>query len=337
MDRGAWRAAVHGVAKSWTWLSSWTEQYDLQSTLEHSRLLIFVFNFSRSYKTKIWEMPRQSKGFTCLKSTVETFYIFKAEVFVKTIEKMYICVEQSTWAVGLDSRRVCPCALALWELSNGEKLDPWVVTVRNGSAQTVLPSCCFAVFLTLSLLWPHRLCFLPHSVYSHESQLIKGQGSAMTQGQIASTDCLCLDTCLNGGQMTLATPLGHTSNEGDRCRNLHFQMESLWDIAVLIQAYCWLEVLTPWQRWGSPHRCLQSDQQSETRGGGRSARSTEDWLHGVGGGRSPGGNDLATQSLRLMRAKPRELTRENWFVQTGLELGNSTLVSALEFSLGQEL
>ena len=25
MDRGAWRAAVHGVAKSWTQLSDWTE------------------------------------------------------------------------------------------------------------------------------------------------------------------------------------------------------------------------------------------------------------------------------------------------------------------------
>ena len=25
MDRGAWRTAVHGVAKSWTWLSGWTE------------------------------------------------------------------------------------------------------------------------------------------------------------------------------------------------------------------------------------------------------------------------------------------------------------------------
>ena len=23
-DRGAWYAAVHGVAKSWTWLSDWT-------------------------------------------------------------------------------------------------------------------------------------------------------------------------------------------------------------------------------------------------------------------------------------------------------------------------
>ena len=34
MDREAWHAAVHGVAKSWTWLSDWTEQ---------SRGLFFVF------------------------------------------------------------------------------------------------------------------------------------------------------------------------------------------------------------------------------------------------------------------------------------------------------
>ena len=27
MDREAWRAAVHGVAKSWTWLSDWTVLY----------------------------------------------------------------------------------------------------------------------------------------------------------------------------------------------------------------------------------------------------------------------------------------------------------------------
>ena len=25
MDREAWRAAVHGVTKSWTWLNAWTE------------------------------------------------------------------------------------------------------------------------------------------------------------------------------------------------------------------------------------------------------------------------------------------------------------------------
>ena len=29
MDREAWHAAVHGVAKSWTWLSNWTEPISL--------------------------------------------------------------------------------------------------------------------------------------------------------------------------------------------------------------------------------------------------------------------------------------------------------------------
>ena len=28
MDREAWRAAIHGVTKSWTWLSDWTELTD---------------------------------------------------------------------------------------------------------------------------------------------------------------------------------------------------------------------------------------------------------------------------------------------------------------------
>ena len=29
MDREAWRAAVHGVVKRWTWLSDWTEQFSI--------------------------------------------------------------------------------------------------------------------------------------------------------------------------------------------------------------------------------------------------------------------------------------------------------------------
>ena len=47
-DRGAWRAAVHGVTKSWTWLSEWTATMDCRqaksetgkSSLQHQMLLI---------------------------------------------------------------------------------------------------------------------------------------------------------------------------------------------------------------------------------------------------------------------------------------------------------
>ena len=38
MDREAWSAVIHGVAKSWTWLSDWTELNWTESNLE-------VFNY----------------------------------------------------------------------------------------------------------------------------------------------------------------------------------------------------------------------------------------------------------------------------------------------------
>ena len=60
MDRVAWRAAVHAVAKNWTWLSNWTELYlthwrEATNIWEHKRkkslgrfqwpfLLKFLFN-----------------------------------------------------------------------------------------------------------------------------------------------------------------------------------------------------------------------------------------------------------------------------------------------------
>ena len=36
MDREAWSAAVHGVAKNWTRLSNWTELKQFTSTYEHT-------------------------------------------------------------------------------------------------------------------------------------------------------------------------------------------------------------------------------------------------------------------------------------------------------------
>ena len=42
MDREAWHAAVHGFAKSWTWLSNWTE---LNLIFEHSLWLVLYKHY----------------------------------------------------------------------------------------------------------------------------------------------------------------------------------------------------------------------------------------------------------------------------------------------------
>ena len=45
IDREAWSAAVHGVTKSQTWLSNWTELTDSDSILTFSFLIEFIISF----------------------------------------------------------------------------------------------------------------------------------------------------------------------------------------------------------------------------------------------------------------------------------------------------
>ena len=63
MDREAWRAAFHGVAKSWTWLSDWTELitergflispcYSLELCIQMS--VSFLFSFACSYLASLF-------------------------------------------------------------------------------------------------------------------------------------------------------------------------------------------------------------------------------------------------------------------------------------------
>ena len=52
MDREAWRAAIHGVAKSRTWLSYWTELNwtDMDTKLWGLNIFIIISKFSHDYK-----------------------------------------------------------------------------------------------------------------------------------------------------------------------------------------------------------------------------------------------------------------------------------------------
>ena len=43
IDREAWRAAIHGIAKSWTWLSDWTDWLNWWWVTQDKRLLLDFF------------------------------------------------------------------------------------------------------------------------------------------------------------------------------------------------------------------------------------------------------------------------------------------------------
>ena len=63
MDREAWHTTVHGVTKSWTWLSNWTElnwsvSANILPDFRKSRLLLMVLRLLEKYKFWIqvlWE------------------------------------------------------------------------------------------------------------------------------------------------------------------------------------------------------------------------------------------------------------------------------------------
>ena len=65
MDREAWRAAVHGVAKSQTWLSDWTELKGAgRGKSSWERKLILVSQNMERFETKIDTVKRKIDCYT---------------------------------------------------------------------------------------------------------------------------------------------------------------------------------------------------------------------------------------------------------------------------------
>ena len=68
MDREAWHAAVHGVTKSWTWLSNWTE-------LNWRCLLWCKAGEYGKLRVWAWEAIRHILKYCCHSSLVSYFFL----------------------------------------------------------------------------------------------------------------------------------------------------------------------------------------------------------------------------------------------------------------------
>ena len=68
MDREAWRAAIHGVSKSQTWLRDWTELNWTEKNVFSFTKRIDILNISLKEKnlvTSLWEVGRQLDVWRC--------------------------------------------------------------------------------------------------------------------------------------------------------------------------------------------------------------------------------------------------------------------------------
>ena len=71
LDREVWCAAVHGVTKSWTWLSSWAEHILLVQTFESNSLHRMMFFPRLSTWLTLW-LPLDT--IFLVSSSLSTFY-----------------------------------------------------------------------------------------------------------------------------------------------------------------------------------------------------------------------------------------------------------------------
>ena len=135
MDREAWHAAIHGVAKSWTWLSNWNELNwtDVSSWLDSgcSSLTGILQNNVSSFYCILWG---------------DDFYLFitDAMCFDWMVRLVFVSLLSSTW-IGYDfSNKVALPTCFMWvpSLSLLAMIVHTGVSLRRSSFFTLLPAKC---------------------------------------------------------------------------------------------------------------------------------------------------------------------------------------------------
>ena len=76
MDTEAWRAAIHGVAKSRTWLSNWTELKDVQKKKKSTLYKIALFKNQKEMYLSLQVFNRVGLYITFSKLVFVRFFFF---------------------------------------------------------------------------------------------------------------------------------------------------------------------------------------------------------------------------------------------------------------------
>ena len=181
MDREAWRVAIHGVAKSRTWLSDWTE-LRLQQYMNWD-LLDVQAGFRKGSGTRgqianihwIIEKARefQKKIYFCF---IDYAKAYDYVVFVLSLSHVRLFV--IPWSVAHQASLFLTISLSL---------------VKLMSIESVMPSN-HLVLSCLLLLLPST--FSSHSVFSKESALCINCGKFLKRWEYQTTLPVSWETCM---------------------------------------------------------------------------------------------------------------------------------------------
>ena len=118
MDREAWLAAVHGVAKSWTWLSDWIELINVEGRICKQWYCVISWG---DFQVKCWRHSLFPSNYLTVKCEKREMNLEKKKSLVKKHSlQIWKILSQSPGGTS-GKAPACPC-----RRSKRLRVDPWV-------------------------------------------------------------------------------------------------------------------------------------------------------------------------------------------------------------------
>ena len=122
VDREAWHASVHGVAKSWTWLSNWTEWMGLDVMI----LVFWMLNFKPVFSLS---------SFTFIKRLLSSFSLSVIKVVSSAYLRLLIFLPAILISAYASSSLAFRMMYSAYMLNNqGDNIHPWCTPSQFGTS-----------------------------------------------------------------------------------------------------------------------------------------------------------------------------------------------------------